>query len=63
MKKVPVYISLFLFFLFSECQNGARDEKNEIEPYPNTDTTKKEILNTPKPDSSSNVPNPNGDIH
>lgn len=63
MKKALV---LFLGFTVSglmSCSNGAKDNKNEIERFPNYDTTSKmENLNNGNPDSSNNLPSSNGGV-
>jgi hypothetical protein len=65
MKKTFIYGAMLSVVLLANCQNGARDSKNDAEYYPNTDTTDKmENLNNGNPDSSSsNAQHNSGDIH
>lgn len=54
MKKIFFYFQLLSLFLCFACTNGAKDNKNEMKAYPNTDTTDKmENLNRPDHDTSS----------
>ncbi|MCE3259166.1 MAG: hypothetical protein K0S12_807 [Bacteroidetes bacterium] len=53
MKKLIVLITAFVLGLILASCGGARDDKNEAEPYPTTDTTKKEKLNDPFADSTN----------
>jgi hypothetical protein len=59
-----IAVTALLFTLSTGCSNGAKDEKNAIEPYPNTDTTQRmENLNNQHSDSAQNaIPSNKGDI-
>jgi hypothetical protein len=61
MKKWVLFIFALGFNILLSCYS--KDDKNEAEPYPNTDTNRAmEHINTP--DSvSPGVSSPNGDIH
>jgi hypothetical protein len=52
MKKLILFITAFIIgFVMMSC--GAKDDKNEVEPYSTTDTTKVETKHDPLRDSTN----------
>ena len=59
MKKTILFTAALLFNILISC--GTKDEKNEVEPYPNYDTTSR-MENINDPDSAASSQNGAGDM-